>query len=313
VFHACLLVQRERKRIVFAMKYLALALICVLLCGFQNSHQENVEHPDNAKNQQQSSRPKPSAQPLIPIQSADNDAGHASGQDEQTQDHKVAVVSVPEVRVEQRKNVIDWLTFVCTVVLTIVGIVGTCLALQTLRAIQTEVKVAVKALRHSSKFADAAESSAETAQRHTDALKNIYRAWVLFGWKPGPVSEKFDLFFKNWGQTPAKIEIAAFKEMVLPKDDLGNIPKADVFIITPSILAPSELMLIRSVDAKIAAGREWPDVYSGKKVCVWYGVVQYNDILDPSISHETSFCYWYNPKEIGGLHIGGPTESNKTT
>jgi hypothetical protein len=156
----------------------------------------------------------------------------------------------------------------------------------------------------------AAKSSAETAQRQTDALKNIYRAWVLFGWEHGDVAEQFRLVFRNWGQTPAKIELAAFKEVIWDKDSLGGIPKADVFFVTQPILAPSESMPISSVNAKLAAGKEWGDVYSGKKVCVWYGTVQYKDILDPTISHETTFCYWYSAQRIG-LYVGGPAEYNK--
>lgn len=123
------------------MKYVTVAIACLVLCGFRNSDQKNVVHPDNSQNQQQGPKSGLPAKPTVAPQFADKNAGDSGGQNKQTQNQKVSLVSIPEVRTEQRKDVLDWLMLFFTAVLAITGIVGTCYALQTLRSIQTEVRV----------------------------------------------------------------------------------------------------------------------------------------------------------------------------
>ena len=158
----------------------------ILLCGFKTNSQKDVGQSKNAETQQQGSQPKLSAQPSIPAQPTNENTDHGRGAYNPDQNQKVIVVSVPEVRIDQRKDKLDWAVLICTVILTIVGIAGTCLALQTLRAIRIEVKAAVISLQHSSRLARAAQGTAHAARANADAanknasaLINSERAWVM--------------------------------------------------------------------------------------------------------------------------------------
>jgi hypothetical protein len=171
-----------------------------------------------------------------------------------------------------------------------------------------------KLAKSASDNASAANATATTADHSAVAIKNIHRAWVLFVWQqiPHGTAEEFTFSIRNWGQTPARIDCVMFDERVWVRSDLGNIPAASTFFTFPHILAPSEHWTIRRVNAKGVAGGEWSAVYNGTKVCVWHGMISYRDVLDEATIHETWFCYWYSPKEVG-LHVGGPPEYNKAT
>ena len=67
----------------------------------------------------------------------------------QTQDQKVTVVSVPEIKVDQVKDSLDKRMVYYTKLLMIVGVVGTLIALGTLLLIKKEVGAALTALGHS--------------------------------------------------------------------------------------------------------------------------------------------------------------------
>jgi hypothetical protein len=179
---------------------------------------------------------------------------------------------------------------------------------------EKNVEIVTKVADAAKKNADAAEANAIAAEANTNTLKNIYRAWVLLEWKqrPGATAEQFDFYIKNWGQTPAKIELSALSGTIIPKEDLGDLPDADVFFITNNTLAPSESILIYSGNARPSDQKKWVPIANESNVFVWYGSVTYRDILNPSILHETGFCYWYSGRR-SGLHVGGPAKYNTTT
>jgi hypothetical protein len=179
---------------------------------------------------------------------------------------------------------------------------------------QKNVEIVTEIASAAKKNADAAEANAIAAEANTGTLQNIHRAWVLLEWKqaPGARAEQFDLYIRNWGQTPAKIELAALSETIIPKENLGDIPDAGVFFVTKNTLAPSESILIHSGNARTSDQKEWLAICDGSKVFVWYGSVAYRDVLNPIVPHETGFCYWYSAR-LTGLHVGGPDKYNKTT
>jgi hypothetical protein len=162
------------------------------------------------------------------------------------------------------------------------------------------------------KLVNAAVTSANATDAGTIALKNIYRAWVLIVWRQGSVAEQFDLSLKNWGQTPARIEYMTLRETVVTGEDFSKLQSPDTFTSAPQTIAPSETTPVRLVNARSVANLDWDVVFHGKKSCVWYGVIAYRDVLDPSLLHETGFCFWYNGRHVG-LNIGGPPEYNKAT
>ena len=54
------------------------------------------------------------------------------------------------------------------------------------------------------------------------------------------------------------------------------------------------------------------DIREGRKRLMIFGCLRYLDMLDPSTTHETRFCYWYNPA-FSNLVLGGPAEYNQRT
>lgn len=83
-------------------------ITCAPLYGFQTGNPSDAARPKTTKPKQQAS------QPAFPTQPAN-----------QTQDQKVTVVSVPEVKVEQIRDSLDKKMLRYTRVLTVVGVAGT--------------------------------------------------------------------------------------------------------------------------------------------------------------------------------------------
>jgi hypothetical protein len=217
---------------------------------------------------------------------------------------------IPEIT----KVISDSLLALFTLALVVVGYLQYRALRHHEKWMQRNVEIVTEIASAAKKNADAAEVNAIAAEANTGTLKNIYRAWVLLEWKqpPGSRAEQFDLYIRNWGQTPAKIEWAALSETIIPKENLGDLRDADVFFVTKNTLAPSESILIHSGNARTSDQKEWLAICDGSKVFVWYGIVAYRDVLNPIIPHETGFCYWYSARQTG-LQVGGPDKYNRTT
>lgn len=309
------LAEERSKRIVSAMRSSALIAACLiagfLFSGFQSDNNKNATRPDNAETQQQG------------------------------QDRKVAVVAVPEVSVDQRKDKFDWMTLSCTVLLTIVGIVGTCIALQTLRAIQVEVRTAVAALQHSSRLARAAQNTAEAANKNAEfsrlnaeatnksveaavlnaqaaaltaqAIVNSERPWLFVGTsEPVMDPRKTQVQFKvtNRGRTPAEVLIYTGEFMFSTLDSLSVSPKYGLegqqFSHT-KYLVPGDSFEVYSFDCGILIEEEhWAQMNRKQppEYIVFFGHVVYRDLMTRE-QHETRYCYWLSPHPSIGLIKGG--------
>ncbi len=192
--------------------------------------------------------------------------------------------------------------------LCVVGVAGVILAWRTLK----DLTIQTKALNIS---AEAANKNAEASQMSVRALANIYRAWVLFVWEYHPSKgASFTLSIKNWGQTPAKLDLISITCKVLTEAEVqrlnGLTDKPPAYVTAPMILAPSKSFILSSHgDAGNEAGKEWDRVFRGEKMVVWYGVVLYRDVLTPNIEHRTRFCYCFAYNKPG-LHGSGHPGSN---
>jgi hypothetical protein len=196
------------------------------------------------------------------------------------------------------------------------------IALKTLRAIHQEA-IEIKAVGEAAqKNAAAAQTHAAVAEASTGTLKNIYRAWALVGSRyiSGSPPDKVEIFIKNWGQTPCKIEFASCDYTVLLPKDISRLPVPADYgsrkIAVPKMLAPQEDTPLVYLDAqevvKSRRDDQWREVSYGLKEVVCYGIVRYRDVLDPSILHESAFCYSYSGQRIR-YGICGPAEYNKAT
>jgi hypothetical protein len=296
------------------MKLLHVLVVCLtvwLVASKQGDSQKHVTQPQNPNAQHQVASPPTLAQ------SATQHTDSGDRGDDQHQPQKVSVVSIPEVRTEQRW--IDWLTVFFSFVLAVTAIFGTCYAIKTLKAIRHEADIAIAALKQTGRFASATIKNAQAAEHSANSVKNIYRAWVLTRWNHrGSDASSIDLWARNYGQTPAQVTARHCKMEVIKESDLTKLPSSPNYgpnrIAAPEMIPPREEVSILHTDIKTSAEitGEWDEVWSGRKITVIYGLIQYRDVLDPSVEHETRFCYWHSFKREG-LNVGGPPEYNGAT
>jgi hypothetical protein len=103
-----------------------------------------------------------------------------AGNADKNQNQTVNIASIPKVAVKPEKDFQDWTMVLCTIVLTIVGIVGTCAAIKTLKAINRQVHYMLIHAKHFDKLAKATANQAvlmdrqlsqmTTAGTHTEQL-----------------------------------------------------------------------------------------------------------------------------------------------
>jgi len=275
-----------------------------MLWGAQTENQNNAVHPNNSKPQQQVS------QLASPNQSTKKQTGSGGGQSENKQERQVTVTiaTVPEVRVNSVKDWSDGVILICTILLTIVGVIGTIVALRTLCVIQREVKAAFIALRHSSKLARAAEKTAA-------ALMLGDRAWALIEKTPTqdriqdpylPTSEEMMIeqrmpncifYLKNYGKTPAKMiawkyELQVGSSRSTPPDvtvyNMKNLP-----VFTPDMLPQGASISQLATFRTYPGGQIIVDIENGTKFLWLCGTVRYVDTFErgKESEHDTRFCY----------------------
>jgi hypothetical protein len=158
--------------------------MCFLLCGFQqetSSSQRKPEPQVGSANKQKTNDAKatPGAPPGQPAtDAADKNTTNAAGP---RQNDKVDVTSLPpEIAVKQVKDSIDHIVLGCTIVLTIVGVVGTWVAVKTLRAIKKQAEIMDEHRVSLEQLTRAAQDNAAAAKASADALMNSERAFVSF-------------------------------------------------------------------------------------------------------------------------------------
>ena len=309
-------------------------LFLLLPVHAQSGNAKNDQRQKNA-NATQNATPK-----TVPTQTSPQTADKPATK-QPDREYPVSVSKIPDVTIH--RDLIDYLMLVLTAVLATVGIVGTCYALQTLRAIKTEVRTAVIALKHSASLAHAAQKVAEgvlvnanIAKEHADATHKTVdtmmigqRAWIIvtMGVVPDftPEPGKLQILwisptFTNCGKTPARIvRIRAREEEIPNGQQLPEPPIYEGVGVSPArfdgtaFLPPNasiQPINIGMVPAAFIAIRQ------GHPVLYLYGFVDYLDVYDRQWT--TRFCFIYHIQSgfnpiSEGFYVGGPAVYNEAT
>lgn len=204
-----------------------------------------------------------------------------------------------------------WDLYWPTCALVVVGAVATVTALRTLKGLEEQTGISKRA-------ADAAFLNAQ-------AMINAERPWIVV---TAEIRTSGDLVLlaTNAGRTPAEVLAHPTKcEMENSVDDLPVPAEYGLEILVHrKLLLPQEeheiyrypLGIIMSENVQMLA-----EIAESRKRFVVYGKVRYLDVLAetnrnpyliPDSSHETRFCYWYNPA-LSKMLVGGPEGYNQHT
>lgn len=163
----------------------------------------------------------------------------------------------------------------------------------------------------------ATHTAANAAKASADAVRNSQRAWLFVraenqggGW--------CEWFYKNFGQTPAKVIFRSITDICVA--DIAELPTAPVY---EEDTTPVRVRIVAPGDERgFKENYDYPfrgkpsDVVEAirkkEKILVVYGIVRYNDVFDDSGLHETGFCYIWAPDRIAFLP-GGPDSYNRNT
>jgi hypothetical protein len=191
-----------------------------------------------------------------------------------------------------------------------VAVVGTIIAVRTLKAIKREAK----------EIQDVAKAASLNAQ----AVINAERPWLVvatFFEKDRPELCRFGC--RNQGNTPAKI--------VSVSAQIGFVDRPDHLHVPPdysSFVAMPDLTLIVHTDSfpigvgvnprsVIQSANHEALVLSAREFLVYFGNVVYRDTLYPESSmeglHETRWCFVYQPGGDKMFLRSGPAEYNRYT
>jgi type II secretory pathway pseudopilin PulG len=321
-------------------------IACVLLCGFQQGTAPAASADSKADGRHQNAdQGQDRRAALVPSQPVANPSSPNPSKDgNKSQAHEVRVTSLPErIEIKSVKDRIDWTILGCTVVLTIVGLVGTIVALRTLSAIKKQAEIMDEHRVSLAQLAKAAQDNAAAAKASADALINTERAWVIatpddnspvIGFIPSAGAGNLEMHLvganqrnavsfslKSTGNTPARlVEIAILYRKANRLDDIptepdydGKIPLNDLPLVTGDsigfvqFLEPSPILPKSEADAVC---RQEAFLYA-------FGLVVYRDVYDRL--HETRFGYVYHfplgldPKPKGFRRDGLPPSYNQAT
>lgn len=171
--------------------------------------------------------------------------------------------------------------------LFVVGVIGVCVALRTLRNIERQTKSGKTA-------ADAARDGAKAALLNAQAVINAERPWLLVDVESGkgPMGG-FKIYVKNKGRTPAMITAARVGGMrvknitYLSKEP----PYGSGSLVEDLIVMPDEKPLIESISEesmnKMLDRDAHLQPWEGQTFI--FGIVLYHDLADPTPDriHET--------------------------
>ena len=212
-------------------------LICVIAVMFvqQKASDNSVRNQSqqNAAHKQAKSNGAPSGQP------AANPSDQKAARDaDKSQNQKVDVVSVPKVSIKPEKDALDVAILICTVVLTVIGIVGTAVAVKTLIHIKRQADTLEE---HKTKFDDlakAANSNAEASILQVRAMQEqITEMSVQSGLMASTVTHSQELAKQAVKQS----------DLTQRQLDLANRP----WVCLDSITATSDLVFKDSGEAFI--------------------------------------------------------------
>jgi hypothetical protein len=286
-----------------------------------------LQHPANdnhvGKGGQQNAQAQ-HASPPTPSQSPASTADQKPTEDSaKKQDRAVSVVSVPKISVHTEKDVTDGIMIGCTIVLTIVGIVGTCAAIKTLKAINKQAHYMLVHARHFDKLAKAAlANSRATTDQLTEMQKSReiqtktlilqYRPKIIirrakavqFNFELGEMGEcKLRFTLVNTGGSRAHITAGGnVKLMSCIARDVGNIEfkDGDVFMFNQFTLQPGEEVVFEETLSTGAINDvQWENFRQGIKTdplryLFLMGTIYYTD--DLNIPRSTGISRTYDPK-----------------
>ncbi len=246
----------------------------------------------------------------------------ASSIEERSQDREVKVTALPpEITTKSIKGVFDRTILFCTVVLTVVGVVGTIVALRTLSAIKRQGDLMDAHRVHLEQLASSAGDNAKAAQENASATKASADTLIA--------SQRAFVYF------PAELEVVKVNDtngttirydLFIPIENSGNTQTVDMVIHTNLYVHPSS--------APLPAGFDYPDYGSTSRIPVvlgprarlisvplsvkpdemlalwqqrkriyFYGWANYRDVFPGTQPHRTEFCYELVRFEVSGDRI----------
>jgi hypothetical protein len=209
----------------------------------------------------------------------------------------------------------DKAAVIANYLLVLVGIVGTIVAICTLKKIERQTKAGEDA-------AKAAKDGAEAALKQADNIVASERAWVL-------VAPEYDLQFPyfiklvatNHGRSPAEvIWYDARKPTLKVGEELPSISphwKGDRQFAHHHWIPPGKSMDENVCDVNfegepfISNSATLQDLTNGTQVQWVYGIICYKDTISRS-EHETRFCFSFYKLSPKGV-LGGPEGYNQVT
>lgn len=157
-----------------------LAALVTILCLQSVAQRQNANDGVRTKDQQNTARQKNPSSPNTLSQPSTNAANQVpAGVTDQHQDQQVRIVSIPEIPIKPAKDWMDRSIVICTIGLTIVGVVGTFVALRSLRQIRRQAELMDEHRIHLESLATAANNNARAAIDSVKALRESERAWIV--------------------------------------------------------------------------------------------------------------------------------------
>lgn len=319
---------RVQFRVVRAGLYIAAFVLLAGARGPSPSGQKGIdaqqEHP---KIDKPVSKPSTYTAEKNAAQNASNQSSSALGGAQNERD--IRIVGPPP------RSAGDTIGLVCTVLLTITGIVGIVIAICTLYKIGDQAEETAKSakaaadtveavnrqagiMERQTKAAEdaaiAAKDNAEAARKSAEAFITESRPWLLLhkNIRPDDPHSKwqFRIKIQNFGKTPAKL-IAYQAEMQMgdrsaPPDEM-IFEKQRPF---DSIILPQGEFVDQDFSAM---GNDFGKAHAGEKYLWLCGLVRYEDVFESNEPrlHETMFCLRYEPLAgIRGGWVQGPRKYN---
>jgi hypothetical protein len=294
-------------------RFFVLAFIAVALA----QHPTNDNHGGD-QGQQNAKAAQNNAGPPVSKSGPHPTDKQSTGDANQNKNNEVKVSSLPsEISIKAIKDSIDWTIAICTVILTGVGIIGTCAAVKTLRQIKRQADTLDE---HKTKFdelAKAANNNAAAAVNSVKALRETERAWIVEEVRFVDDIPRRDpaggsgilvaiVIFTNIGRQPAFIK--ALQTRFHASDKLADSPQ---FRTIPEVfsegftLPPRRKLVTRVMLEEGSFDDEQVDSIQGKFGSPPLSLYIYGTLIYESmgISGVNRFCYRW--RHVMGLHLSG--------
>ena len=234
--------------------------------------------------------------------------------------------------VSAKRDRIDWLALAFTGALVIVGALGVCYAIKTLKGIERQANAnegqlqeIQRAGEQTTKLIAHAEKQAEAALLNARAVINAERAWILvrmvptgpykrsrdlgpdrYEWEDGtPLSpeevvsgrhlrpERIRYTMKNYGRSPGFVTSHWANVRIV--GELNNLPNPPDYFTKPASI------FIEKADFVVEPGGERKSDFfeppggiatRGSSFLYVYGIITYRDFFNQD--HKTGFCFYYH-------------------